>query len=874
VNKWNDFLGRSRRLICRPANNFNGKRLMMTTQLLADPMLDQNRWDHKAYRLPPVPFEPTYKHCFDVSPVGFAVTRPDGRIVRVNHRLCQLLGQHREDLETKLLHQSLFAIESEAKELPLKAIAEGQIKDFTTQFSYGQHGQVHKLWLRCSISRAEGAGEDNDFLFCAFEDVSSRRAEQQAFEHQRGRYEQLLALSASLPGALSIYRLLPDGTSHIDFVTPSFGHILGYSPGELGPDGRVSFFKNVHPDDVSRLIDSIKHAAKDQEPWRAEYRVIHPERGLVHIAESAAPELEPDGTIIWYCFVQDVTNRNRDHAKLRQAAAVFQNSQEAIAIIDTAGLVVATNPSFQALAGDYTVRPGQSSLQRLLRADLQTYRRAIKSIADTGAWQGEGTFKTKDGHHTPQWVVVSPVYDEAGLPINFVVSLVDISRIKQTETKLNHLATHDTLTGLPNRMLLNQSLNTAVQSSKQTHRQGAVLFIDLDRFKTVNDSLGHPAGDELLRTVAQRIKLRLRGSDTVARLGGDEFVILLEDIESNDDACKVARDVIELIEEPVTVSAGQDVYVSASVGISYFPQDSTKADELIQCADAALYAAKENGRGTFRLYDVSLTRSANQKLETESRMRRALARNEFQLHYQPIIDIQRGTAVGAEALIRWNDPQHGFVQPMSFIPLAEDTGFIVPLGDWIIRSACTQLQCWEAAGLEMDILSINLSARQFRLVDLPQRIEAILKETRASPHKIEFEITESALMEGGEDALEKLNALKRLGVRLSIDDFGTGYSSLSMLKRFPIDTLKIDRSFVRDVTSDHTARQIALAIVSLAKTLNLEIVAEGIEDKSQQDFIRSIGCKLAQGFLFSRPLAVSDFYDWYRAARCSESPLG
>ena len=486
----------------------------------------------------------------------------------------------------------------------------------------------------------------------------------------------------------------------------------------------------------------------------------------------------------------------------------------------------------------------------------------MRSVIDFGTWQGEALVRNKAGIETPQWVVISAVRDANGLPVNYVVSSVDISRIKQTEMKLNHLALHDTLTGLPNRNLLHRRLARAIETSRNTGKAGAILFIDLDRFKTVNDSLGHQAGDELLRTVARRLTQRVRGGDTVARLGGDEFVVVLEDIETSANAGKIAHDLIGLIEEPVAVLCGQEVYVSASIGISFFPEDGGGADELLQMADTALYLAKENGRGSYRCYDVALTLAANAKLEMESRMRRALLRDEFMLHYQPIIDLHRQRVVGVEALIRWNDPLHGFVQPLSFIPLAEETGFIVPLGDWVIRTACAQFKAWTAAGIDLEMLSINLSARQFRLADLPQRIGAILSELQIDPGRIEFEITETALMEGGQEALQKLDALKSIGVLLSIDDFGTGYSSLSCLKRFPLDTLKVDRSFVRDVCTDPTARQITLAIISLAKSLNLKLIAEGVETAEQAKFLAGEGCGTVQGFLFSKPLDPTALCEW------------
>ena len=937
-----------------------------------------------------------YKYAFEVMAVGVAVCEAEGQIVSVNQRLCDLIGLTREQISAQPYGGQIHFQDEASRAAAIKSILNGDVAEYTAERRYLRPGDGVNLWLRLTVSAGHRVSGCPRLLVAVVEDVSDRKAQETEINERAERQQQLAELSASLPGAMCIYRQASDGSSHAQFVTAAFGRVLGYTP-QAGDGGSDSNFKNVHPDDVAGLIQSLTEAQRELKPWRAEYRVNHPEKGLIYIEESSAPEIDADGAIVWYCFLQDVTaqkhaeqqlteqqqlfssilstaldgvvavdqhlniavfnsaaermfklaasevvgkhysvltrqdcalapplvpavqrsasalsaapsirrmmglrgdgtefpvemsmsrtdvggqkiytailrdisERERDEAGLRQAAAVFENSQEAICITDPKGLVTAVNPSFRKMSGLGVDDAGWRglSLLKVVRIHPGLYRHIMRAVIDHGTWQGEALVRTRAGIETPQWVVISTVRDGNRMPVNYVVSSVDISRIKQTEMKLNHLALHDTLTGLPNRHLLHRRLAKAIEKSRSTGQVGAVLFIDLDRFKTVNDSLGHQAGDELLRSVAKRLTQRVRGGDTVARLGGDEFVIVLEDIESFENAGKVAHDIIGLIEEPVAVSYGQDVYVSASVGISFFPKDGDSADELLQMADSALYLAKENGRGTHRCYDVSLTAAANAKLEMESRMRRALLRDEFMLHYQPIIDVQRHRVVGVEALIRWNDPLHGFVQPMSFIPLAEETGFIVQLGEWVIRAACAQIRNWTAAGIDLDMMSINLSARQFRLADLPQRIGAILSEMDIDPGRIEFEITETALMEGGQEALKKLDALKSLGVQLSIDDFGTGYSSLSCLKRFPLDTLKVDRSFVRDICSDPTARQITLAIISLAKTLNLKLVAEGVETAEQAKFLEGEGCDMVQGFLFSKPLAPDAFRAWLADVR-------
>ncbi|MBS0244328.1 MAG: EAL domain-containing protein, partial [Proteobacteria bacterium] len=387
----------------------------------------------------------------------------------------------------------------------------------------------------------------------------------------------------------------------------------------------------------------------------------------------------------------------------------------------------------------------------------------------------------------------------------------------------------------------------------------AVLFLDLDEFKLINDSFGHAAGDELLRIIGQRLRQRVRATDTVARLGGDEFVVVLGRLASLDAAEEMAQDLVKGLSEPIDLIDHQKIYISASVGISVFPVDGTEAGQLLQKADTALYEAKRNGRKAFRRYSTALTATANKRIQLDSGMRTALERDEFVLLYQPLVSLADGSLTGCEALIRWQDPSRGLVPPSDFIPIAEETGFILPLGEWVLRTACEQLVRWRSAGFAVPRVAINVSARQFRSPDLVQNLTAILKQTGVAPASIELEITEGALMENSISAAATLRALKDLGVQLALDDFGTGYSSLAYLKTFPIDKLKIDRSFVQSIPSDQTSCEIATVIIGLAKCLNLEVLAEGIESDSQRDMLKRHGCDTGQGFLFGRPAMPDQF---------------
>ena len=561
--------------------------------------------------------------------------------------------------------------------------------------------------------------------------------------------------------------------------------------------------------------------------------------------------------------------RARADASLRQAAAVFESTREGVVITDLGPRIIGVNAAYTAITG-YTEQEVLGRNPRLLqsgREDQDFYRSLWRSIVETGHWQGEIWGRRKNGEVFPQLLTVSTVYDREGLPSNYVGVMTDLSTLKDTEARFEHLAHYDSLTGLPNRLLLQSRLHHALESAERRRRQVAALYIDLDRFKHINDSLGHPVGDELLEALACRLRGRLRDEDTLGRLGGDEFLLILENLQRPEDAAGIARDMIRLLEPSFKLPSGHEVYVGASIGISVYPGDAATATELIQYADAALYQAKETGRNTFSFYTAGLTHAVDQRLSLEARLRRALSQDEFVVHYQPQVDIRSGQVIGCEALVRWNDPELGLVPPAQFIPLAEDTGLIVPLGEWVLQHACEQVRGWIDSGLPPLSLSVNLSARQMRQPDIASHVSAILAQTRLHPDRLKLELTESMIMGQGEEAIALLHSLKALGVRLSIDDFGTGYSSLAYLKRFPIDELKIDQGFVRDIPHDSSDMEIASAIIGLARNLHLNVVAEGVETEAQRDFLIQQGCQAYQGYLFSRALPADDFVSLLEDAR-------
>jgi len=430
---------------------------------------------------------------------------------------------------------------------------------------------------------------------------------------------------------------------------------------------------------------------------------------------------------------------------------------------------------------------------------------------------------------------------------------------KRYQQQLEHQANYDALTGLPNRNLLHDRLRQAVYSQRNP-RAIAVVFMDLDHFKFVNDSLGHSVGDKLLKGMGERLRSVLREGDTVGRVGGDEFVLILNDQASEEVIFRAMQRISAKVAEPIDID-GKELYVTCSAGISLYPQDGPDVDTLLKHADAAMYRAKEHGRNNFQFYTSEMNDRVNERLSLEHALRRALERREFLLHYQQKTDLRSGAIIGAEALVRWNHPEWGLVRPARFIPLAEETGLIVPLGEWVLGEACRQARAWMDQGLKPGVVSVNLSARQFRQEGLVRVVSRVLEETRLDPSLLEFELTESMVMHNVEAAITTLQGLKSLGVALSVDDFGTGYSSLSYLRQLPVDTLKIDRSFVRDIGAGENPDDgvIAQAIISLGHSLRLKVIAEGVETDAQLRFLKRHGCDELQGFLYGEAVAPADY---------------
>lgn len=557
--------------------------------------------------------------------------------------------------------------------------------------------------------------------------------------------------------------------------------------------------------------------------------------------------------------------RHADRERLRQAAAVFDCTREGVLVTDGNGLIFHVNRAFMAITGyqrDEVVGQ-QPSLFKSGHHPPAFYQSMFATLNSTGEWSGEIWNRRKSGEIYPQWQTIRIIHDDQGRHSQYVAVFSDISAIKNSEHELKHLAHHDPLTDLPNRLLFTDRVEQALASA-QIHKSGcALLMIDLDHFKMINDSLGHTVGDQLLKVVAEHLKAMFGPGKTLVRLGGDEFAVLVESCPQLAQAAALAQRIIDGLREPFYID-GHRLFINASVGISQFPSDALSAEQMLRNADSALFKAKSAGRDGYALYTEELTAHAQQRVEIAFELRRALQQQELRVYYQPVHDLKTSRLIGVEALVRWAHPQRGLVSPAEFIPIAERTGLIAEIDAWVMRQACLQMCQWQAAGVGLAFVAVNVSSRLFARRELYQQVAQVLDATGLDPAYLELEVTESLVMDDPEVALEQMHRLRELGVRLAIDDFGTGYSSLLRLKRLPVQKLKIDQGFVAGLPCDDDDSAIVRVIIALAQSMGMQVHAEGIEQVEQAGFLLAHDCDLGQGYWFGRPVPAEQL-DWMHA---------
>jgi len=679
------------------------------------------------------------------------------------------------------------------------------------------------------------------------------------------------ALLANLDGM--VYRCRDDADWTMEFVSEGCTRLTGYPPEDLLLNGRVSYEELTHPDDRQRVRETIDAAVAENRRFQVEYRIQHADGRVRWVWEHGIGVRGAGGSVTAIeGIVEDITARVESEHALREAErryrSLFDNAIEGIFRTTPDGRYLDANPALARIYGFATPHELVASL-RDIKSQLyvdpgrrEEFMRIVKARGEISGF--ESCVYRKNGDTI--WISENAraVFDDEGRVLHYEGTVEDITERRQNQARIEQQANYDALTGLANRSLLNDRLQQAIYTAASYGARLAVVFVDLDRFKYVNDTLGHDVGDRLLQVMAERLTSAVSATDTVARLGGDEFVLLLHGHAGQETVATALERLLPTIAAPLR-SGQSDLEVTCSVGVALYPDDGGDPATLLKHADSAMYRAKEQGRNNFQFFTAELNRAIKERFEIERQLRRALERGQFELHYQPRVDLTARRIIGAEALIRWHLPGRGMVSPAAFIPVAEEIGLIGQISEWVLETASMQNKRWAEAGLPC-VVSVNISPQQFRGDSLVPLIARVLDQAGIDPSSLEIEITESTVMHSGERMVEMLHAIKQLGVHIAVDDFGTGYSSLSYLKRFPVDRLKIDRSFVQHIADTDDA-VIVRAIIALGHNLGLKVLAEGVETEEQLAFLRANSCDELQGFYISKPVSA-----WQMTKLLEKSP--
>ncbi len=816
----------------------NGRQMLRG--LLID--ITETKRTEQALALSEQKFASVFHNCPDIIAL---LNAQDGRLLAINSTFEQQFGISANEAIGRTTSELDLWIEQGSGPRILQRLLVGNSHNIEGTFRRRDGSQFTAL-----ISAQKVTLDNNGTLVVAARDISELKDTQQRLQLSEDKFAK--AFHAS-PDGLLITRL-SDG--RLLDVNEGFSRITGYGMDEATDSSTLQLGIWANPDDRTQMIAQVQ-----QHGYVKDFRaLIRTRNGNMRTCEMSVQPIPIEGETCMLTIARDVTEREQMQENLQQAATVFESTAEGVMITDLQQRITAVNRAFTTITG-YSEAEALGQSPRLLASgnhDSAFYAAMWHNLSASGHWQGEIWNKRKNGELYPEWLTISAVRDSSEHITHFVGVFADISSLKHAQARLDHQAHHDPLTGLPNRTLFETRLRAAIEDALLDQRMGAVLFIDLDRFKHINDSLGHPVGDQLLKSIAERLKAHLRDIDTVARLGGDEFIILLPGLPQKDDAELVAHKLLECFNQPFQFD-GQELFISASIGISRYPEDGQDVATLVKNADAAMYRSKARGRNRVELYTRDLTFQATERMALERELRRAIEQEQLLLYYQPKRCLRSNRLIGAEALVRWHHPLFGEIPPDRFIPLAEETGLIIALGDWVLRQACWQMQQWRQQHAPFGPLSVNLTGVQLRQPHLLLRISSLLEEHHLPAELLQLEITESFIMNQAEEALNLLHQLKQLGIQLAIDDFGTGYSSLSYLKRLPVDTLKIDQSFVRGLPNDSNDVAIVRAIIALGRSMQLTVIAEGVETKAQELFLAAEGCEQIQGFVISRAIHADAF---------------
>jgi diguanylate cyclase (GGDEF)-like protein/PAS domain S-box-containing protein len=800
--------------------------------------------------------EEKFRNIFNYASIGIYQSTLEGRLLTANETLAQMLGY---DSPAELLQRNLVDIylePSDRDDLVGRIAPIGYGSDFELRW---RKKDGTPIWIRMSAHAIHSRAGEMMFEGFVYDVTERKIAEEKVAAANAQR-------KAVLDAATRVAIIATDPQGVVTMFNTGAERLLEYSAAEMVGERSVIDLHRTrelahHAERLAMTLDRpfdvlvVRAAAEGLE--EREWTWVRKDGKEITVLLSVTALRDEEGAITGFLHVAtDVTERKAAEAMLRKQSAAITASMDGIGILDAELDFTYANDALAKLFGFAVPQAllGKSLQDLYSETENDRFRQAIlPAVFEHGRWRGETTGVRRDGSTFPQEISLTAL-DGGGI----VIVVRDVSERTYAEEQIKHLAYHDALTGLPNRLLFKDRLTVALSHAQRNGSRLAVLFLDLDRFKVINDSLGHNIGDQLLQALAARVQSCVRESDTVARLGGDEMTLLLPNLNRSEDAAPVAQKILEAVRYPFHIE-GREFYITTSIGISLYPEDGLDAETLIKNADTAMYQAKEQGRDNYQLFNAYINARALQRIALEHGLRRALANDELMVHYQPIFDLRTERISGMEALLRWNHPEMGPIPPGMFIPLAEANGLMVPIGTWAMRAACMQARKWHEAGFRNLSLAVNLSVCQLQQPDLVQRVREILQETNIHPRMLELEITESSAMQSPETSVRTLYELKKLGVRISLDDFGTGHSSLSYLKRFPIDTLKIDQSFVRDIVTDPDTASIVSAIIAMARSLRLKVIAEGVEFTEQADFLRRYNCDQMQGYLIKPPVPAGEF---------------
>ena len=769
---------------------------------------------------------------------------PDAYILLNREQELMYINGHTESLfqikHDEVLGRNIWDILPELTSYLFKAVQKALAARQDDQIE--AHYAPLDIWLEVDI-----AGID-DGIAVILRDVTARKRVEQAL--RKNEHHQRAILNNIADGIITA-----DMNGVILTFNPAAERIFGYRAAEVIGNKLNMLMSPEMAKNHDRFIRRYQNTSDSQTIGITRELYAVRKDGSQFPIDITITEMPVEEGLHFIGIFRDITERLRSEEQLRLAQRIFDGNNDAIIITDHDTRILRVNQAFCRITG-YSAEEALGQTPKILSSgqhDAGFYRVMWRDLDRYGHWQGEIWNRRKSGEIFPEWLSISTVHDDRLGVCNYVGIFSDITEKKAAEERIYHMAHHDALTGLINRFMLEIQLRDAIEHSTAEGSSLAILYMDLDHFKKINDTLGHPVGDDLLKVVADRLSSSLRGSDVVCRFGGDEFIVLLKNIIQPKFAGEIAELLLEKIMHPIELE-GRELFVGASIGIALYPQDAQSAEDLMRNADAALFRAKQQGRNNYQYYSNDMNARAIERLDMETRLRHALENEEFILYYQPQLDLQQGRVVGVEALIRWAHPDLGLVPPADFIPLLEETGLIIPVGEWVLNHACARAMAWREAGLGDIRMAVNISPHQFQYSDIMATVEQALRASALPHHLLELEITEGSIMSDGEGNIRRLQQLANMGAQLAIDDFGTGYSSLAYLKRFPIDALKIDQSFVRNMHTDNDDQNIVAAIISLGNSLGLRIIAEGVEEAVQLQHLTALGCEEAQGYHISRPL--------------------